>query len=243
MNRTEWFRFAGRLIGMSVEALEHSERPLRRDAERNRRRILDAARGAFAERGLQVPMEEIARRAGVGVGTLYRRFASREALIDALFEERMSAMVTAGEAARREPDAWNGLCSFLERMIAAQAADRGLKEIMVTSGHGCARVEAMREALVPVIEDLLQRAVAGGGVRGDLEPTDLALVNLMVGGVVDHTAEVAPDVWRRALGLLLDGLRARRDAPGPLAAPALTMDELNAVLASHRPRTRLRGAG
>ena len=91
-----------------------SERPLRADAERNRQRILDAAADLFAERGLQVSLDEVAERAGVGVGTVYRRFPDREALIDALFQVRVEEFIGIAREAAADPDAWAGLTRFIE---------------------------------------------------------------------------------------------------------------------------------
>jgi AcrR family transcriptional regulator len=97
------------------------ERPLRRDAERNRLRILEAAREAFAQDGLSVTLDEIAHRAGVGVGTVYRRFPDKELLIEALFEDEMNAFVAMGEECLRAGDSWDGLLAFLERASEKQA--------------------------------------------------------------------------------------------------------------------------
>src|SRR5262249_42662504 len=99
---------------------ETPPRPLRRDAERNRLRILDAARELCAERGLEVTLDDVAHRAGVGVGTVYRRFPDKEQLIDALFEERLVEFSAIGEEALAAEDPLEGLGSFLERMIELQ---------------------------------------------------------------------------------------------------------------------------
>src|SRR4051794_39660878 len=106
------------------------DRPLRADAARNRARLLEAARALFAERGLAVTMDEIARHAGVGVGTAYRRFASREELIAALFDDRIEQVIANAERALEDPDPWHGLVAFLEGQTAMQAEDRGLKELL-----------------------------------------------------------------------------------------------------------------
>src|SRR2546421_9804063 len=106
-----------------------SERPLRRDAERNRQRILDAARVVFAERGLSGSHDDIAHQAGVGVGTVYRRFPDKEQLIDALFETRIEEIANVARAAAENPDPWSALMGFLMRAQELQREDRGLKEI------------------------------------------------------------------------------------------------------------------
>src|SRR3954470_8632559 len=103
------------------------ERPLRRDAERNRRRILRAAGEVFAERGLGVTMDDIAERADVGVGTVYRRFPEKELLVEALFEDRVEELVSLAQQALAEADPWEALVGFLERGQALQASNRGLK--------------------------------------------------------------------------------------------------------------------
>src|SRR3954470_25023974 len=104
--------------------------PLRADAALNRQRLLDAASELFAERGLHVTLNDIAHHAGVGVGTAYRRFPNKEAVIDALFEQRLDAMAELAHAALQDPDAWHGLVSFLEDSLRMQFGDRGLNQIM-----------------------------------------------------------------------------------------------------------------
>src|SRR3954452_3616284 len=128
-----------------------TERPLRRDAERTRQRILEAARDAFAEDGLAVTLDEIARRAGVGVGTVYRRFADKEQLVDALFVERIGELVALAEASLRHEDAWEGLVGFLEGATELHACDRGLKEVALSGVHGLERVSRARQLMFPLV--------------------------------------------------------------------------------------------
>src|SRR5262249_56026858 len=99
--------------------------PLRRDAERNRQRILEAARTGFAERGLSITLDEIAKLAGVGVGTVYRRFPNKELLIDALFEDRIGEVAAAAEEALTDDDGWRALTTVLERSVHLIAAHPG----------------------------------------------------------------------------------------------------------------------
>src|SRR3954464_12611305 len=115
---------------------------LRRDAERNRERILAAAADAFAAGGLAVTMDEIARQAGVGGGAVSRRFPDKDLLIEALFEQRIDELVALAEAARDEPDPFAGLERFFETFLAMQAADRGLKEVLIGTRRGQRRVVA-----------------------------------------------------------------------------------------------------
>src|ERR671921_857965 len=101
-------------------------RSLRKDAARNRERLLAAAAELFAERGLNVTLNDIAHRAGVGVGTAYRRFANKDEVIDALFEQRLEGVIAVAEDALRDPDPWRGLVTFLARSLEMQFGDRGL---------------------------------------------------------------------------------------------------------------------
>jgi AcrR family transcriptional regulator len=214
------------------------KRPLRRDAERNRARILAAAAEAFAERGLVVTMDEIARRAGVGVGTVYRRFPEKELLIDALFEQRIGELVALAEEARAHPDAWAGLVHFFERVVALQASDRGLKEVVLSSAHGRERVARARAHIAPAVEEVVGRAKAEGELRPDIAGPDLGLVQFMLGALAETTREVDPDQWRRFLTLLLDGLRTRRDEPTPLAPAPLDDQRLDRAMATWRQAAR-----
>src|SRR4051794_23684941 len=122
-------------------------RPLRKDAERNRLRILDAAGTVFAERGLGVTLDDIARAAGVGVGTVYRRFPDKGSLIDALFARRMESMCDIADEALEIPDAWEALVFYFEKASQLQARDRGLKELLSCSTHGGAPVVAAKARL------------------------------------------------------------------------------------------------
>ena len=197
-----------------------AERPLRADAERNRARLLAAAGELFAARGLGVGLEEIARHAGVGVGTAYRRFRDKEALIEALFEDRIAAVEALAHEALDHEDAWEGLVCFMEGFVRMQVADRGLKDVLFGSPLAARLTEGARGRITPLVEELVARAKAAGRLRRDVEVTDLALLQFLVSGVADFGAELAP----RYLAIVLDGLRTPE--PAPLPVPALTTDEL-----------------
>jgi AcrR family transcriptional regulator len=214
------------------ESAPSSERPLRRDAERNRRRILDAARVVFAERGLSGSHDDIAREAGVGVGTVYRRFPDKEQLIDALFEARIEEIADVARAAAGHPDPWEALVGFLMRAQELQSEDRGLKEIVLGGSRGAERAVAARSVIAPLVAQVLQRAKDAGAVRSDIELTDLPLIQLAIGTIAESSREVAPDVWRRMMALVFDGLRAE-SARSELAAPALDQDQADAVMACY----------
>jgi AcrR family transcriptional regulator len=210
------------------------DRPLRRDAERNRRRILEAAGEVFAERGLGVTMDDIAEHADVGVGTVYRRFPEKEQLIEALLEDRIEEIVALAQQALAEPDPWEALVGFLERGQALQACNRGLKELMVSSGYGGERVACMRERMAPLVHALVERARASGQLRPDVEGTDLPLIHVMLGGIVDFTRDVDPETWRRMLAIIVDGLRAREPLT-PLEARALDPDQVERAMGGWKP--------
>ena len=190
-------------------------RPLRRDAERNRRRILEAAAQAFAERGLAITMDDIAEYAEVGVGTVYRRFPNKQALIEALFEERMAELVALAERALEQADPWEALVEFMESAQALQVENRGLKELMLDTPQGCERVAGVRGRLVPLTEQLVARAHASGQLRPDVERSDLKLIQTTLGAAAD----LEPDGWRRMLAIVVDGLRAREPRTELGAAP------------------------
>ena len=194
-----------------------ADRPLRRDAARNRELILETAAEVFAEFGLDAGYDEIARRAGIGVGTVYRRFPERAELVQALFESRIEEIVAVAEEAARRPDAWEGLSWFLEKAIERQVADRGLKEVMMQSAAEGDHLTVGRERLGPILEGLIARAKADGTLRPDVESTDIGIQLLLMSSM---TTPEHPDLWRRYLTLLLDGLRvAAPKTPLPLAAP------------------------
>ncbi|WP_198653335.1 TetR/AcrR family transcriptional regulator [Actinocorallia populi] len=203
-------------------------RPLRKDAERNRRRVLEAARELFAEHGLDVTLDDVARRAGVGVGTVYRRFPGKEDLVEALFTEEIDHLVARAEQALEETDPWEAFTGFLVHCTENMARDHGLREVMLSDAYACGRLVRIRDRLVPLAEALVRRAQDAGVLRADFSSTDIPLVQEMIGSIGLLAQRVRPEVWRRGLALVLDGLRSR---PGltPLAEPALTHAELERI--------------
>jgi AcrR family transcriptional regulator len=212
--------------------------PLRRDAERNRRRILDAAPVVFARRGLSATMDEIAHEAGVGVGTVYRRFPTKDDLIDALFVDRIGELVAAAEEALASPDPWEGFVWFLERSLHLQAQDQGLKEIVVSTGHGREHVTQVREQLIPLVLELVERAHAAGRLRPDFDPYDMPVIQAMLGTVFDFSGDISPELWRRFFAIVLDGLRARGDGLTPLEPPALSEEQTDRAMAAWKSPKR-----
>jgi AcrR family transcriptional regulator len=210
--------------------LDKPDRPLRRDAARNRERILDAARELFAQRGLGVTLNDIAHHAGVGVGTVYRRFPDKAQLIEGLFEQRVETLVALGGEAVADPDPWHGLRHFLERALELLATDRGLMELVTSRPDGLERIGHVRERLQPLGTELVARARAAGRLRDDIAPEDLPLIQLMLTSVIDAAQDVDPDLWRRYLGIVLGGLATRPDREPPLPVGPLTAEQVDPVM-------------
>jgi AcrR family transcriptional regulator len=207
-----------------MASAETTDRPLRADAERNRLRILAAASEVFADRGLDVSLDEIAAAAGVGVGTVYRRFPDKDALIDALFEDKIRGVEQIARDALTIHDPWVAFETFMREVCRLHARDRGLKEALLSGDRGRERVARARSTIAPVAEELLRRAQDAGVVRADLAPFDIPLTHLAIGFLADKTREVAPDYWERILTVLLDGLATQRSAPTPMPAEPLGPD-------------------
>lgn len=200
-------------------------RPLRRDAEANRQHLLDAAGRLMAERGLATPLEDIAAAAGVGIGTLYRRFPTRAELIEALFHERLAAYLADLEEAVAMADGWEALTWFLERATERQIADRALAEL-IEHDLGPGAIRQLRERVLPLAEALVDHARASGRLRPDFTVSDLAMVQHMLAGVGATTCHVSGTAWRRYLTILVDGMVAMRSGPTPAGEPALNIGQL-----------------
>ncbi|MFD9337265.1 TetR/AcrR family transcriptional regulator [Streptomyces sp. NPDC060028] len=216
-------------MAVGEERPEKRAVPVRRDARRNRELLVEAAREAFAAHGLDAPLDDIARRAGVGNATLYRHFPSRAALVDEVFRGALAHTVAAGEQARAAADAWQGLTGYLDVVFAGLAADRGTNDLMTTGVEGVRSLDAVHAHNRETAELLIGRAQREGSVRADIVVEDLLLALAALGRAVPALAATAPDGWRRPLALFLDGLRASAPA-GPLPGPALTAEELGCVL-------------
>jgi AcrR family transcriptional regulator len=212
-------------------------RRLRTDAERNRGRIIDAATAAFARRGLDVPLEEVADGAGVGIGTVYRRFGGRDGLIGACFERRLAEYANAAEDALAAEDGWTGFRQYVERICAMQAADRGLADVLNRALPNAESLEAHRARGYELSVRLIKRAQEEGSMRPDVVAEDLALLFMANAGVIAVTSGAAPDAWRRFVAIFLDGLRT--DGAGPLPAPLSPRQTMRAM----RRLTRTSQAG
>lgn len=201
---------------------------IRSDAKRNRERLVASARELFAAEGVDVSVEEITHHAGVGMGTLYRHFPTKDELIDAVLEDAFAEIIQIAREAAAAEDAWAGLTHFFERILALHAANRGVKDIVAARAHGARRAEAMRARIRPLLGRVIERAHEQGTLRRDFTIDDLPLVIWTAGRVIELTETAAPGNWRRYLGFLFDGLRPA--AATPLAAPPLTRAQFTRVL-------------
>ena len=209
---------------------------LRVDAERNRQRVVTAARQAFAELGLDVSMEEIARRAGVGVGTLYRRYPTRAGLIAAAFEPKMTAYADAARQALADPDPWRGFCDFVAQICAMQAGDRGFTTVLTMTFPTAERFEADRERAHADFVALVERAKAAGKLRADFAPVDMAMFLMANAGVLTATVDAAPATWHRLVGYLLQACAA--PAAQPLPDPPTSRQMYHAMIrTTHQQRS------
>jgi AcrR family transcriptional regulator len=202
---------------------------LRRDAERNRLRILEVAGRVFAEQGLDASMNDIAAAAGVGVGTVYRRFPQRRDLIEALFVQRLDALERLASQAAAEPDPWKGLVWMFEQMMATEASDLSFAQLIDDDDARAAFIGGV-DRIRPAGQLLIERAKAAGQLRADVEMSDFIVIKRMLTAATMTTRTVRPDLWRRMLVICLDGLRA----PGatPLPGTALSDDEIRATIAT-----------
>jgi AcrR family transcriptional regulator len=223
---------------MAQQAGERRVRPLRRDAEQNRQRILRAASEVFTTRGLQATLDDVARQAGVGVGTVYRRFPDKESLVDALFEDKLQALVTLAERALEEPDAWTGLVSLMEQAATVLTGDRGLLEILMYATYGKDRSSRARARMQPVVTRVVERAQRDGKLRTDFRPTDVPVIEFMLSTAAEYAGQAQPEIWRRYLTLFVDGMRPSRAETTPLPQEALTPDEMEATMRSVSQRQR-----
>jgi AcrR family transcriptional regulator len=211
-------------------------KPLRKDAARNRERILEAARDLFSQRGLSASLNDIAHHAGVGVGTVYRHFPDKDQLVEGLFEQRIEALVTRMEQALADPDPWRALTSFIRDATEMQACDRGTKDLM-TGGHvGLERISRIRDRLMPMGDELIRRAHASGRLRPDIEASDLPLIQAIMGPLIDASAGVEPELYRRYLGIMLRGIAARPDEEPPLPVPALDFERAELIMFNAKRR-------
>ena len=177
----------------SADNDDRCDSTLRADAQRNRARIVDAARRVFAEDGLSASLNEVARRAGVGVATLFRRFPTREDLIAATFADSMARYAALIETALADPDPWHGFCDYVRAVCAMQAGDRGFTDVLTRSFPSAKEFEVQRDEAFRRFTELIDRAKQTGGLREDFVAEDLPMLLMANAGVVAATTGSAPE--------------------------------------------------
>jgi AcrR family transcriptional regulator len=188
--------------------MEQTPRKLRSDAARNRARVLDVAYEAFAAEGLGVPIDEIARRAGVGAGTVYRHFPTKESLFQAIVANRIERLVDHARSLTDARDPGDALFAFLATMVAEGATDQGLVDALAGVGFDLAEAApGAEQRFMAALGDLLTGAQQAGAVRSDIDPHDLK--TLLVGCQAMQQYSGDADVTDRVLAIVRDGLKAR----------------------------------
>ena len=202
----------------------------------SRTRVLDAAARVFAEEGLDAPMPTVAAAAGVGVGTIYRAFGSKDELIAELAADRVDRFARDARTALESPTPWDALVELFRLTAEHQAEDYVVTEALASLPADHPSVIAAYGRAGEAIAELMQRAKDAGGLRRDFEPQDLQMFFAAL-GAAQHTTPRGSKAWRRLLGLLIDGLRA--DSAHPMAEPPLSREDIaRAALERQERRSR-----
>ncbi|WP_051580409.1 TetR/AcrR family transcriptional regulator [Pseudonocardia acaciae] len=196
--------------------MAQTERPLRADARRNRERIMAAAGELFARRGREAQMDDIAAHAGLGMGTLYRHFPNKQALLTAMVRERFRGMAELGRAAERIDDPGEAFEAILRGYLEAADGDAAFQLALMGSGSGeldWGGLEREKAEFAEVVTRIIERAVAAGAVRADLTMADFPTLARGVMSTM-YFAPAGNADWRRHLQLTLEGVRSRSTDPG-----------------------------
>jgi AcrR family transcriptional regulator len=181
----------------------------RKDAARNRARLLQAADELITTEGLEVTLKDVARRAGVGVGTVYRHFPTKDDLLTALFTEQLDAEVERARERADDVDGWDALVRYLEDTMVVQAKNTGLRALLCPTGGYIPAVRECKTIIDPYVRQMVDRAHEQGTLRLDCDATDLAALQTALVAIMDANPDSSPDLYRRHLHLFLDGVRAR----------------------------------
>ena len=220
---------------MTAGEAERDHAPLRRDAARNVEKISTAAAAAFAERGLEVTMADVADRAGVGVGTVYRRFGDKHGLITALFEDKVHEVAEIAEAAKDRSGPTEALVELLVRCNELLAANKGLRQLLLsTAGDFEPRADALAR-LIAVVDALVADAKRAGWLRDSFAPSDFPILLIAVQAVRDLGGDTHPELWRRTLQVLVDGIRSDSRKPiDVITPPALSEEQTQSLMRDHK---------
>jgi AcrR family transcriptional regulator len=183
-----------------------ASRPLRADARRNRERVLAAARETFAESGLDAQVDDVAGRAGVGVGTVYRHFPTKEALVEAVAAAGYAEICDIARRALEREDPWEAFSEFMWTGARLHRDDRAQCEIHTVRPDVMRRVAGDRRELLAMVAELIARGQSAGALRSDLSAEDMPMIWCTIGAAQQHSGD---ERWERYLAVVLDGLRAR----------------------------------
>ncbi len=209
------------------------QRAERQDSIRNRLALVVVARRVFARAGLGASLECIAAEAGVGIGTLYRHFPTRDDLWEAVLLEPLQHQLDLVERASENPDAWEGLASWIIASCAAEADCDGYVNLMTTRFEGAPRLREIRASIHRRVDALFDRAHDAGAIRHDLVVEDLIFITLANGRIAEVTRDIAPGAWRRNVELFLDSIRP--EAHGPLSEPPMKPAQVSRAMLGQRP--------
>ncbi|MHA3021567.1 TetR/AcrR family transcriptional regulator [Mycobacterium sp. BMJ-28] len=209
---------------------------LRSDAQHNRHRVLEVARQLFSEKGIDITMREVARRAGVGPATLYRRFPTKQLLIEAAFADEMRACQGIVEEGCADADPWRGFCSVIERICILNSRNQGFVDAFMSANPQIDTLATHRNSLLRMLARLAERAKVAGQLRGDFVIDDLVLVLLAGRGLSSTPHSDREAAARRFAALAIDAFR-RPDAGRKLPpSPRLIPHVVHGAFADHRRR-------
>lgn len=221
---------AGRVRDVSTSDVEQMRRPLRRDAQERREKLIVEAQREFAAHGVDASLEKIAREAGVSIGTLYRHFPTRLDLLMAAFKPRVEEFLDGAKKALEMDDPWEGFVYYLDNLFSVQAGDRGFNDFLSRRFTDNAETERIHDEMCQQIEDVLTRAQEAGEARPDITQADIVNLIWSNGRITSATSAAAPNAWRRHLYLMLDAYRAERAHPIP--EPPMTDKQLYDAMVS-----------
>lgn len=179
----------------------------RKDAAQNRERLLEAADRLFMKGLDKVALKDVARAAGVGIGTVYRHFPTKEDLIDELFSNQLGCVTNGAQLAADSADAWEGLENYIKASLAAQRWSSGLRQFVLNPRSDYASVAEARASVEPLLEQAIARAKEQGALREDFDIADLAQIQVAIGAIQDATEEDNPGFYERYLAMMLRGIR------------------------------------
>ncbi len=217
---------------------EQIEPTVRADVERNRGRIVQAARRRFATDGLAASMASVAREAGVGKATLSRHFATRGDLINAVFADRMNNYLALTTQALTDPDPWHAFTHYVESVCAMQAADRGFATVLSMTFPAARELETRRAEAYRGFLEIIARAKTTGHLRADFASEDLVVLLMANAGVIAATVDAAPDSWRRLVAQMLRAFATPGAPLPPMPQPPLSSGLFRAMTESADPSPR-----